>query len=200
MHTLRILSVLVVLPFSLLRAQSGPEPPPPAPPPAPEAAPGEAARALAAKQAELSAIAQHITELQSQAETNETVKVAKDGYRVALRTEMVRAAPALEPDITRQAALVDELSEKPSTAKEIDAPKATELQTKLAEYRALHEKLTPVEQGVQTAPVVKEARGKYYDTLIAEMERLEPKVQELLAKHRELVAVIRELAAQAHTG
>ena len=70
----------------------------------------------------------------------------------------------------------------------------------LTEYRTLHTRLAPVEEGVRDVPAVQEARKAYYDKLVAEMRRIEPRTDELLARHRELVAVVRELAAQAQTG
>lgn len=207
MHTRIILLAIVLIPLGL-RAQSDNQPqPPPAPPPAPEAASSEAARELAAKQAELSTVTEQITDLQLQAEKQDTVKTAKGDYRQVLREEMVRTTPALAADIDRQTALVEELQEEPPGASEVaPAPAAGQSappddgQAKLEEYRRLRDKLTPIEQGVQAVPAVQTARQTYYDALIAEMQRLEPKTPELLARHRELVSVIRELTAQAGTG
>lgn len=206
MQPSRLILALCLLPAPLA-AQAGPqdpgpEAPPAAPAPAPEAAPEEATRELAAKQAELSAITEQITQLQLQAETNESVKSAKDGYRTTLRDEMVKAAPDLESDIERQAALVEELTTPaaPEESAEGAAAPVEERQAKLDEYRVLRDKLAPVEQDVQAVPAVQEARKTYYDTLIAEMQRIEPRTPELLAKHRELITIVRELAAQARSG
>lgn len=208
MQPSRLLLALCLLPAPLFAQadseKTGPEPPPAAPAPSPEAAPAEATRELAAKQAELSAVTEQITQLQLQAETNENVKSAKDGYRNTLRDEMVKVAPDLEADIERQAALVEELT-APAAPSEGEATAAAQepaekRQAKLDEYRTLREKLAPVEADVQDVPAVQEARKTYYDTLIAEMQRIEPRTPELLAKHRELLTIVRELAAQASSG
>lgn len=198
------LSLLLALPTAMMAQSepSGPRTPESSTPPAVQAGPEEAIRELATKREELTQITQTIGEIQSRAETVEEVKESRDKYRETLQAEMVRAAPDMKNDIERQAELVSELSTPTPApdAEEKTAEVEKEQQQKLSEYRTLHEKLTPVEEGVRDVPAVQTMRKEYYDKLIAEMQRIEPRTQELLAKHRELVAVVRELAAQAQTG
>jgi chromosome segregation ATPase len=204
MYTLRTLVALLLLPTAPLalhaQSETGKPPEPPPNPPAAGSSTEEAARELAVKREELTKVTQEIGQIQSQAETIDAVKVSREKYRETLQAEMVRAAPDLESEIERQAQLVTELNAAPAAAEGPSTLSPDQQRQKLAEYRALHQKLAPVEQGVREVPVVQETRKEYFDRLIAEMQRIEPRTDELLARHRELVAVVRELTAQAQTG
>lgn len=201
-----VTAVLFALPCGLFAQADAPAPAAPATNPAPMAAPAEASQALESKKQELTEVSQQIDQLQAQAEAREAVRASKDQYREAVRTEMVRVAPDKEKEINRQAELVVELTTTPAPAAATAAETAPadtaaqEREAKLAEYRQLRQQLLPVEQQVQEAEPVQTTRRAYFDTLIAEMERIDPKAPELLAKHRELTSLVRELSVQASRG
>ena len=88
---------------------------------------------------------------------------------------------------------------KPEAAAEV-AEQTDDLDQKFAAYRDLRLQLLPVEQSVQSNAMVQTSRQQYFEALIAEMERIDPKAPELLAKHRELTSVVRQLATQAQRG
>jgi hypothetical protein len=198
MHLSRGLLALILLMLPpVLPAQSAAQDPPTAPVDAiAEATPTEAPNLALTKQ-RLAAVARTILNLQQQAEADPVVNSARLVYVSALRREMVRKAPELEDEIDRQAVLVEQLREHeadlvPAASESPEALQAQE--ERVAEYRALYEKLAPVERSVQTEPAVQQARSRYLEALIATMKRLNPATPELLGRHRDLRTRVRDLS------
>jgi hypothetical protein len=199
--TSKIILPLLLLPLGLAAQTPSTQPQSPSSTPAPAAPSGstsqDVVQELHAKQQELQTVAQEIDSIQARAESADGVKASRRGYRDALTKEMIQAAPDMEQSINRRAALVDELIERSAKTEEAKDASADDQRAKLTELQELGKQLQPVETRAQQAESVQTARKTYYDTLIAEMQRIEPKTQDLLTKHQQLSGTVRELATRA---
>ena len=187
----RILSALFLLTTSFaLAAQQPATTPPKAPAPAGDA-PEKSNNSLDAKKQELALVSEQINAIQDQAKDVEQVRATMSGYHAALKQEMLRDAPEMKDAIDRQEKLVSDLnSPKSDTASNETQGQDSE---KLKEYLVLREKLAPVEQKANTVDAVKEARRAFYTALVAEMQKIDPRTDTLLARHRELTSEILRL-------
>ncbi|MGH8018984.1 MAG: hypothetical protein ACREIA_11950 [Opitutaceae bacterium] len=147
----------------------------------------EPAGEMQQKQQEYTRIQTEISTVQQQAQTSEAVQTTMKEFRETVSGEMIRQAPEMRADVERQTKLVEELT----TDEQDDAAR----KEKLAEFQALRGRLVPIERRVQEAEKVVQAREAYTSALMAEMQKIDPEIQNKLQRHSELSAELQQTAA-----
>lgn len=180
--------ILIAL-FSIAAAGLSAQSETPVQPSAPAAIDPELAQEIREKQQELQEIGQKFSVLEQQVRSKEPVQERLEDLRETTLAEMIRNAPDQKTEVERQAHLLEKL-----TSAEADPAKQ---EARMNEYGQLRERLIAVEQKAQQSPAVLEAQDKFVETMIEEMNKIDPEAEKLYERMVSLSREVQELQMRA---
>ncbi len=144
---------------------------------------------------ELEVVQQKIAQTHEAVSTKPEVKEAEATYYEKVNEVIVKSMPDIAKKVERHEALRHELEvvQKETRPSEAVPP---EVQQKVMEYQSLEQELAPVRTSTLDHPEVQQVRDEYSKLVMAEMEKEEPGIKNLLKRQQELISAIQNRTPQ----
>lgn len=153
---------------------------------APQQDPEEVQAKLEALHQELEKISIRLSEIHQEALLDADVRKLLVEYESSLTEKIRDAAPGLGEQVDAHEKVLEDISDVGKDGDDISSEEKEELEQLLAQHGELKQQLAPIENQLLNDPEMREARSEYQEELIAAMNEVDPKVEEIIAERMEL--------------
>lgn len=143
--------------------------------------------------AEREAIATKLRATHEKAMKSETVAAKRKILDDAAVKEIAKIHPGVEPEWKRLNALIKELEDNQELAANDPSRISEATRAKFTEMQTLSEKIEPLQMKIIELPEIKKLRDDFADAVEAEVQRLDPKAEELAARYEQLSGELQTL-------